>query len=66
VPILLKQYLRLNGRLLGFNIDPDFQDVLDGLIWVDLTEADERLLAKFFGKEGLRSFLAYHEKSKTV
>jgi len=63
VPILLKQYLRLNGRLIGFNIDPDFQDVLDGLIWVDLTEADERLLSKFLGKEGVRGFREYHGKA---
>ena len=36
MPILLKQYLRLGGRLLGFNVDPEFSNVLDVLIMVDL------------------------------
>jgi len=62
VPILLKQYLRLGGKLIGFNIDPDFQDVLDGLIWVDLSETDPRLLEKFFGREGAREFFRFHGK----
>ena len=38
VPILLKQYLKLGGKLLGFNVDPNFSDVLDGLILVDVTK----------------------------
>lgn len=63
VPVLLKQYLRLGGKLIGFNIDPDFQDVLDGLIWVDLSETDPRLLEKFFGKEGAREFFRFHGKA---
>ncbi len=62
IPILLKQYLRLGGKLIGFNIDPDFQDVLDGLIWVDLSETDPRLLEKFLGKEGAREFFRFHGK----
>ncbi len=28
-PVLLRQYLRLGGRLLGFNVDPEFSDPLD-------------------------------------
>ncbi len=35
LPILLRQYLKLGGRLLGFNVDPDFSDVLDVLVMVD-------------------------------
>ena len=36
VPILFRQYLKLGGRLLGFNVDPSFSDVVDGLVLVDL------------------------------
>jgi len=60
IPILLKQYLKLSGNLLGFNIDPSFGDVLDGLILVDLTHTDPRILRRYLGKEGSESFLAYH------
>ncbi|HEY8241089.1 MAG TPA: lysophospholipid acyltransferase family protein, partial [Kiritimatiellia bacterium] len=51
VPILLKQYLKLGGKLLGFNIDPDFGNVLDGLILVDLTQTDRAILVKYMGRE---------------
>ncbi|NSW45052.1 MAG: GNAT family N-acetyltransferase [Bacteroidales bacterium] len=36
IPVLLKKYLKLNARILGFNIDPLFNDALDGLILLDL------------------------------
>lgn len=36
LPILLKKYLEINGRIIGFNIDPDFNFCLDGLILLDL------------------------------
>lgn len=60
VPILLKQYLKLGGRLLGFNIDPDFNDALDGLIMVDLRNTDVRTLQKYMGREEARRFLEFH------
>ncbi|ABK44981.1 phospholipid/glycerol acyltransferase [Magnetococcus marinus MC-1] len=60
VPILLKQYLKLGGRIAGFNIDPDFSDVLDGLIFVDLTQTEQRTLNKYMGAAGAERFLAYH------
>ena len=62
LPILLKQYLKLGGRLMGFNLDPGFGDVLDGLIFVDLRETDPRMLERYMGREGARSFLSYHNK----
>ena len=36
VPILLKQYTRLNAKFISFNIDPNFSDALDGLMVLDL------------------------------
>ncbi len=36
LPVLLKKYLKLNARILGFNIDPNFNDALDGLILLDI------------------------------
>jgi putative hemolysin len=60
VPVLLRQYLRLNAKLLGFNIDPDFGDVLDGLVLVDLTTVERPILNRYLGKDGAASFLAHH------
>lgn len=66
VPILLKQYLKLGGRLLGFNTDPDFSDALDGLMKVDLRNSDPRVLGRYMGEEGARAFLAYHAQPADV
>ena len=60
VPILLRQYLKLNGNLICFNVDRSFSDVVDGLLVVDLRRTDARLLNKFMGKEGLAQFAAIH------
>lgn len=65
IPILLKQYLRLGGKLLSFNVDPDFSDVLDGLILVNLDEVDEQIVERFMGKEDGRAFLAYRNASSS-
>ncbi len=62
VPVLLKQYLKLGGKLLGFNVDYRFSKALDGLIVVDLVKTDPRLLDRYMGKAGAAAFLAYHQK----
>ncbi len=61
VPVLLKQYLKLGGKLLGFNIDSHFSKALDGLIVVDLVKTDPRLLDRYMGKAGAAEFLAFHQ-----
>ncbi|NCA74823.1 MAG: lysophospholipid acyltransferase family protein [Alphaproteobacteria bacterium] len=38
LPILLKKYLSVNSEVLGFNIDPLFNNCLDALIMLDLFE----------------------------
>jgi len=60
VPILLRQYLRLGGRMLGFNLDPSFSGVLDGLVLVDLAETDLKILSRYLGAEAAASFRARH------
>ncbi|MEJ2154280.1 MAG: lysophospholipid acyltransferase family protein [Desulfobacteraceae bacterium] len=61
VPTLIKHYLKLNGQFLAFNLDKDFANVIDGLIWVDLLKTDEKLLERFLGAQGLRDFYACHD-----
>jgi putative hemolysin len=60
VPVLLRQYMKLGGQLLGFNIDPDFGNCLDGLILVDLTKTDPTILNRYLGREGLEAFCKHH------
>jgi len=42
MPVLLKKYLLLNARIIGFNRDPKFNDALDALMVLDLTRLPER------------------------
>ena len=60
VPVLLRQYLRLGGRLLGFTIDSEFTNTLDGLIMVDLRRIERAVLARYMGKTASAAFLAHH------
>lgn len=57
IPVLLRQYLRLGGRLLAFNIDPAFSNVLDALLYVDLAKTERPLLERYMGKEGAEKVL---------
>lgn len=57
VPVLIRQYLKLGGRFLGFNIDPAFSDVVDGLIIVDLRETEPRTLEKYLGRGRAAAYL---------
>lgn len=60
MPVLLKKYLKQNGKIIGFNIDPLFNNALDGLLILDLFDVpvetisslskeinDESLLGRF-------------------
>ena len=62
IPVLLRQYIKLGGKFLGFNIDPKFSQVLDGLILVDLTQTDRRILERYMGRKG--ASLSEHTISK--
>ncbi|HET6344457.1 MAG TPA: GNAT family N-acyltransferase, partial [Myxococcota bacterium] len=61
MPVLLRQYLKLNAKLLGFNTDPAFGDVLDALMLVDLTQVSRAVLARYMGREGAERFLAGYD-----
>ncbi len=60
VPVLLRQYLKLDARILCFNVDGNFSDVIDGLLMVDLLKTETRLLKKFMGARGFEGFARFH------
>jgi len=66
VPVLLRQYLKLNARLLGVNVDPDFGDALDALMIVDLTTVNPTILQRYLGKAGAAAFLAVHRPIRST
>jgi putative hemolysin len=66
VPILLRQYLKLNAKLLGFNIDPRFGDALDALMMVDLSTVDAAILNRYLGRTGAAIFLSQDRSAQAA
>lgn len=66
VPTLIKHYLKLNGQFLAFNLDKEFADVIDGLIWVDLLETDPKIVKRFLGEQGTAAFYQFHQSDVLV
>ncbi|MGB8060656.1 MAG: GNAT family N-acyltransferase [Candidatus Sulfotelmatobacter sp.] len=60
LPILLRQYAKIGGRLVGFNVDRKFSDVLDGLVVVDLHQTDPAVLDRYMGREAAATFRRIH------
>jgi putative hemolysin len=60
VPVLIRQYVKLGGKFLGFNLDRNFSDAIDGLIVVDLMYTEPRVLEYYMGRAEAGRFLAYH------
>ena len=52
MPVLLRQYLKLNAKVIAFNVDPDFGNVVDALIYMDLRTMPPRLQEFYFTREG--------------
>jgi hypothetical protein len=64
LPVLIRQYLALKGRFVSFNVDPDFNQTVDGLILVNLPDVPERMLGKYMGNEQAKRYLCHYEKSE--
>jgi hypothetical protein len=60
LPILLRQYAKIGGKLLGFNVDRNFSNVLDGLVVVDLRKTEPAVLERYMGREGSTQFRKVH------
>ncbi|HUA14891.1 MAG TPA: GNAT family N-acyltransferase [Verrucomicrobiae bacterium] len=60
LPILLRQYAKIGGRLLGFNVDRKFSNVLDGLVLVDLRQTEPAVVERYMGREAAARFWQLH------
>jgi putative hemolysin len=61
LPILLRQYAKIGGKLLGFNVDRKFSNVLDGLVVVDLRQTEPAVLERYMGREAAANFRNIHQ-----
>lgn len=56
IPVLLRHYLRLGGKVAAFNVDAQFVNALDILLIVDLRTTPVRLLKRYLGNDSAATF----------
>ena len=44
LPVLLKKYIKLNAKIIGFNVDPKFNNCLDGMMALDLCDIPQNTI----------------------
>lgn len=47
LPILFKKYLQINGKIIEFNVDPLFNNTLDGLLFLKFSDIPESFVNRF-------------------
>jgi putative hemolysin len=65
LPVLLRQYAKIGGKLIGFNVDRKFSNVLDGLVVVDLRQTDSAVLDRYMGRDAAQAFRNIHGVAAT-
>ena len=63
VPVLLRQYLKLGARVMGFNVDTAFSCAVDCLVVADLRRTAARVLDRYLTPEGAARFRQFHGPS---
>lgn len=66
MPILLKRYLKLNGKIIGFNVDPKFNNALDGLLIIDLFDVPMETIASLSKDLNDETILERFEVGKVI
>lgn len=63
MPVLMRQYLKLGGKFIGFSLDQSFGNVVDGLIVVDLLKTRRVNLERYLTPAGVSALYQYHQES---
>lgn len=53
MPVLLRKYLELGGKIASFNVDPKFNNVVDGLLILDLDNVKPEMVHALAGKQNV-------------
>jgi len=41
LPVLIKKYIKQNAKMIAFNVDPNFNDAIDGLMYIRISDLPE-------------------------
>jgi putative hemolysin len=61
IPVLIKKYVKQNARLVAFNVDPKFNNAIDGLMYIKVADIPESTV-----KPVLEEFQLELERKATV
>ena len=67
IPVLIKKYVKQNARLVAFNVDPKFNNAVDGLMYIkvaDIPESTVKPVMEEFQAELERKAAEDHQKSE--
>ncbi len=60
IPPLLRQYLKMGAKVVGFNLDPEFGNCLDGLCVFDAAGVDRRVVRRYASEDEVDRFKTAH------
>ncbi|MEO7274661.1 MAG: GNAT family N-acyltransferase [Vicinamibacterales bacterium] len=63
VPVLLRQYLKLGARVLGFNVDALFHDAIDALVVVDLERMPASMRQRYLPADSASDWIDRQRRS---
>ena len=67
LPVLIKKYIKQNAKVVAFNVDPLFNNAIDGLMYIriaDLPESTVKPVMEEFQAELERKYLEQNDESK--
>ncbi len=66
VPVLLRHYVSMNGKLVDFSINHGFNQSLDGLIVVDLRQSPHKYIKRYMGADAAVELIRNWEKYRNA
>jgi len=57
MPVLIKKYIKQNAKVIAFNVDPNFNDAIDGLMYIRISDLPESTI-----KPVLEEMSEYYKK----
>jgi len=69
MPVLLKKYVKQNARLVAFNVDPKFNNAVDGLMYIriaDLPDSTVKPVMEEFQAELERKLMENESADNTI
>ena len=62
LPVLIKKYIKQNAKVVAFNVDPNFNDAVDGLMYIRISDLPESTIKPVL--EELAEQLKENEKNE--